>query len=407
QALVTLWFIVTMVDVPLATPLRYLCVLYFVAVFGLFHRQYVPQLLRVWPIVLVPLMGAFSLTWSDYPDAGLDGAIFHMLTALILVVLAQRLTLHQLFRCLLFSGIVIAFYALMLGNMQQGEPFNHKNQLGVHMTLTAILALWSALDRDVVRWQRFIAALFVPVGAYIVLETASATSLVVIVPGLLGVMIARFFWSDLAHIRHLRSLVAAFTVALLLVGVLIVAGLPLQEIFENFVISLGKDPTLTGRTDIWMFADMASDEHPWLGHGMGGFWQYDVSLAQTININDYKPVGTQLGFHNAFLEVRVHLGYVGLALFLFAIGWTLSRTIRQWLAEPSMLHSTAVVLAICVLIASFAESKLWGQFNMLVHVFYLPAIAAFGASYRRYIGEATITEMPNTASTGRIQLLTR
>lgn len=407
QGIALVWFVVTMTDVPFATPLRYLCVLYYLGTFGWYYREMLPVLTRAWPIVVLPVMGLVSFLWSEYPGAAIDSGIFRVITILIIVVLVQRLTLTQLFRTLLLSGLIITLYALSLGSLETGEPFMHKNQLGVHMMLTLVLALSAALDRELPLWHRSLGAVFTPVCAYIVLATGSATSLVVMVLGVLGIFAARFFWTDLATIRHLRTLMTLTALAIILAVVPIVAGLPMGQIYEDFVISLGKDPSLTGRTDIWMFADMAAEQRPWLGHGLGGFWQDDVSLAQTININDHKPVGTKLGFHNAFLEVRVDLGYVGLAIFLFTIAWLFSRTLRAWLAAPNMLNSAALILALCAIVFSFAESLLTKQFNMLVHLYYLPALAAFGASYRQYLGEATITELPNEVPGGRIELVSR
>lgn len=407
QGIALVWFLVTMTNIPFATPLRYLCVLYYIGTFCWYYRDMLPPLVRAWPIILLPAMALMSFSWSDYPSAAINGGVFRVITVLIIVVLIQRMTLTQLFRTLMLAGIVITLYALALGDLERGAPFTHKNQLAVHMMLTLILTLWSALDRSLPLWHRSVGALFSPICLFIVLATGSATSLVVMALGVSGILAARFFWTDFGHIRHFRTLVTLFALAIVLAAVPVIAGLPMEQIYEDFVISLGKDPSLTGRTDIWMFADLAAKERPWLGHGLGGFWQYDVSLAQTININDHKPVGSNLGFHNAFLEVRVDLGYIGLGIFLFTIAWLFSRTLRAWLVVPSMLNSAALIIALCAIVFSFAESLLTKQFNMLVHLYYLPALAAFGASYRRYIGDATLTELPSEVPGGRLELVGR
>lgn len=408
QGIAVVWFIVGTADVPFAAPLRYLCALYFVGVFGWYYRHFLPAALKVWPIFLVPIWGASSFMWSEYPNSALRGGILQILTFVIIVVLAHRLTLPQLFRCLLISGIAMAVYAFIHPwRFEAGAQFGHKNPLSINMAITFAICLWAALDQKVPTWQRGLGALFVPICAFIVLNANSATGLVMMAFAGAAIAGARFAWVDLARVENLRIVLTIAAAATMLVGLLIVAGLPVGQVFSQFLAGLGKDATLTGRTDLWNFADIASDEKPWLGHGVMSFWQSDVGLAQTINAFSFKPAGTVFSFHNAFLEARVHIGYIGLSLFIFSVLWAVSRVVRQWIKNQDMICSLAIVLVILVLITSMTESWLWSQFNTQMHLFYLPAIAAFGASYRRYLGEALITETTSEVPGGHIQLVTR
>ncbi|MHB8528570.1 MAG: O-antigen ligase family protein [Caulobacteraceae bacterium] len=78
-----------------------------------------------------------------------------------------------------------------------------------------------------------------------------------------------------------------------------------------FYHAVGRDPTLTGRTDIWRAAEHWSAKAPWLGYGYGGFWGRDSSGAKYIR--------DQLGWlvpdaHSGWLDLRLALGWIGLIL---------------------------------------------------------------------------------------------
>jgi exopolysaccharide production protein ExoQ len=106
-----------------------------------------------------------------------------------------------------------------------------------------------------------------------------------------------WFWSNLRHVKGLRTIIGGLTVAGILAVLLIALSLfnasSLEEVFEL----VGRDSTFTGRTALWEQAQRTSAEHPILGVGAGGFWQYDIGAAQSLAINDNKAPGTVLGFH--------------------------------------------------------------------------------------------------------------
>jgi O-antigen ligase len=66
---------------------------------------------------------------------------------------------------------------------------------------------------------------------------------------------------------------------------------------------LGRDETLTGRTDIWAVLLPIAMEHPIFGLGFGGFW-----TPETIEV--YKVPHA----HSGYLDVLLQMGFVGLLL---------------------------------------------------------------------------------------------
>ncbi len=75
---------------------------------------------------------------------------------------------------------------------------------------------------------------------------------------------------------------------------------------------LGRDASLTGRTDLWAAVMIAISRHPLLGYGYDAFWLglKGESLQAAINAGWMAPHS-----HNGYLELALGLGIPGLALF--------------------------------------------------------------------------------------------
>jgi exopolysaccharide production protein ExoQ len=214
-----------------------------------------------------------------------------------------------------------------------------------------------------------------------------------------GLILARLLLVDLGKVRDFKLVVIWSGLMTGLVLLSLAWLLPTDRITTQFYDLLGRDPTLTGRTALWDAARDISEDHLWFGVGLEGFWQYDVGSAQTLNENDYKPFGTKLGFHSAFWDVRVHLGLVGLGLFIWVIIWSVFRVTTRWMVEPSLNRSTFLLLAAVILGVSFTEGFLWGTFTVIVNIFYLAALADLGAGARRFLGLARV-RVTETADMG-------
>ena len=81
---------------------------------------------------------------------------------------------------------------------------------------------------------------------------------------------------------------------------------------SGFTSTLGRDATLTGRTDIWAGVLPFVEQSPLLGSGFDVFWTPEIIAAHEIG-----------EAHNGYLEVLLHLGSIGLLLttmFLLSCG---------------------------------------------------------------------------------------
>ncbi|MDH3662926.1 MAG: O-antigen ligase family protein, partial [Alphaproteobacteria bacterium] len=149
---------------------------------------------------------------------------------------------------------------------------------------------------------------------------------------------------------------------------------------------LGRDTTLTGRTDIWPYVLKKIEERPILGYGFFSFWEMEAIASYVQEVFQWSIPSA----HSGYLEILLGLGWVGLALviaFLFTMGYRLV-TMSQHL-EPGVvafaLPSLAYYLLFNIVESAFLVSSGLSWIVVVTAMFLmtpdLPAIrrAALGA----------------------------
>ncbi len=138
--------------------------------------------------------------------------------------------------------------------------------------------------------------------------------------------------------------------------------------------AVGKDPTLTGRTQLWPFVMEMIWKHPWFGYGYGGFWQGWNGESAYI----WRAVGwTPTHPHNGFLALWLDLGLLGLGLFflgfwrsyLQALTWV--RKSKTAVALWPLLYMTYVVLI------NIAETSLLSSNNITWILYVAVSLSVF------------------------------
>lgn len=395
QAFVTLWMLVCYLPLEIFAPLRYLCILGFMALTVIDYQRILPLLLRAWPLFLVGLFGLLSTFWSANAGAGLRQGVLMVISAFVVVVIAGRLTTRQILRTIMFAGMAATLASIPYwDSFRTGGLYGSKNWFAVHMLFCMLLSLIVSMNEQEPWPLRLVALVFVPVCFVFLFMAQSATALVIAVLGGAGLIGVKLVWAPAAGVRGLPTLIILGAISLAGAVLFIIASMPQASLVESFLALVGKDPTLTGRTAIWEGARLAAQERPWLGHGLEGFWYYDSGAAQTLNEGDYKPYGTRHNFHNAYWEVRVHLGYLGLGLFLFMLAWTSLRFCLLWLRDGSLLHSALLLLIGVNIIMTFTESGLFGVFTAPVFLQALAGLLPLGLHEPRFEGRAWLTDRP-------------
>jgi O-antigen ligase len=95
------------------------------------------------------------------------------------------------------------------------------------------------------------------------------------------------------------------------------------------VQGLGKDPTISGRTQIWGAVLDSIWDRPWFGFGRSAFWQpgsvYALRAGERVGHLYVPPHG-----HNGLLDLLLDVGFVGVFLFLVLFLWVYGQSL--WLA---------------------------------------------------------------------------
>lgn len=395
QAFVGLWMFIIYLPLEAFSPLRYLCILGFIVILAYDYKRLVPLLVRCWPLFAVAILGLISVGWAPYPTEAFRQGVLLFLSSFVAVVIGVRLTPQQTLRVIMFAGMATTIASIpYFGTFDRGGPYASKNYFAVHMLFCMLLSLITALNEKEPLLLRLMALPFVPVCFVFLYMADSATSLVFAVLGGAGLVAIKFFWAPATKVRGLSMIVIIFAVVVVLIGALAVFNMPQNTFVERFLGLVGKDATLTGRTALWEGARLAAEQKPWLGLGLEGFWYYDSGAAQTLNENDFKAYGTRLTFHNAYWEVRVHLGYIGLALFIYFLIWTSLRLLLLWFKDGSLANSALLLLVAVNLTMTFTESLLWGMFTAPVLLQALAGIVPFRLHAPKLEGRARLVPAP-------------
>ncbi|MEL6860501.1 MAG: O-antigen ligase [Pseudomonadota bacterium] len=313
---------------------------------------------------------AFSFLWSIDPGLTQRRSLAIIMTSAAGLYLGTRYSWQTLLRVLgglwLVVGLASFVTALLLPEFGRAQDIHagawkglyyEKNQLGGHMARAAVFSafLW-IMDR---RFKTLWAGAFL-LSVVMVLLTTSKTALLGLLLGL-GIL-AVGAWMKRGVRTSLVTLWAGVVCAALVTSLFVLApGL----VFEL----LGRDASLTGRTDIWVTLIGYIEERPLLGYGYGAFWAVDSEPGNWVREVLQWDAPTA---HNGWLEVAIALGLVGLAFLTLDFLMTLVRALLASLDTWTGLFA----LAFCAqfFLFSLSESASLQQ-NSIVWLIYV-ALAA-------------------------------
>lgn len=316
-------------------------------------------------LIALPLL---STVWSDNPSLTTTRSIAFIGTGCFGLYLATRFTLKQQLRLLGFAFVLITglsfVYALLLpqygimGGVHEGTwrgIYTHKNTLGQTMVPGSTVFILLALgDRKHRPWW----LLGVAGAVSLLLLSASKGALVSFLVMLFGMMVCY-----LARLRVSLMLTAFSFLLATSFGALAWMIFNSDRIFD----ALGKDATLTGRTDIWILSLEKIFERPWLGYGYQAFWDGWGSEGADIWWAIIWPTPYA---HNGFLDILLQLGVAGLALFVLSFSWVTIKSLIRMGANVSAETVWPVLFLLYNLLSNLTESVFLSR-NSLVSVLYI------------------------------------
>lgn len=305
---------------------------------------------------------ALSMVWSDLPLLSLKRITKDFGLVLIALVFLTEQDPGQAIRTvfarvsyILFPlSIIMIKWFPAIGRMARNSGDSmfrgltpHKNTLGQVVFVFSLMLLWDLVQvwqteaGKQKKMQIYTRIGMLLMGAWLMATCDSQTSLLCLIVGVF------IFWA--AH-RLLRMpngkkvLISCLVVAACLVTMEKSFG-----ISDMIIRALGRNPSLTGRTNIWHVIEEQKTD-PLIGDGFYVFWDTSKGIHVGEELAEIKST------HNGYLEVYVDGGFVGDALLVFLLLVLGSRVIDRLFAEYP-LGVMGLVFWILAMIYNLSESS--------------------------------------------------
>jgi exopolysaccharide production protein ExoQ len=273
-------------------------------------------------LLLWVLYGGISILWSDFAGVAFKRWIKEIGTfVMVLIVITEPNPIESmktlLRRCMYvlipFSIILIkyyrdlgVFYSPWGGYANLAGVTTDKNGLGRLCLVSVFFFFWAIVtmrhnkNKHVGTHELLIAVLFIIMSLWLLIKVNSATSLGAL---LIGIAIFSLLGTGIfkRNVKYLGVFVVLVLPALFLIEWAF-------NLTETAVTMLGRNLTLTGRTDLWKDL-VALGGSPIFGTGYDSFW-----IGPRLERLWQKYWWSPNEAHNGYLEVYLSLGAVGLVL---------------------------------------------------------------------------------------------
>ena len=322
-------------------------------------------------LVALPVIWACaSKSWSIMPDDTGRRAFALVITTVFGFCLGAAFTGRRMVQIVATAGLILAAGSLLVsvGIPRYGVEqlvnvgcwrglWDTKNALAGFMTLSALAAACAATLSD--GHRKLWITTFTLCG-FDLLMSRGKTALVCL---LLGLALLAVF--GLARRGPARAVLAMWVSG----AVGLAAGFSAFVVPDVFFHAIGKDPPLTGRTQIWTAVLGQVAQRPLTGFGFAAFWDKDSVPARVV--------AKQTGWvapeaHNGWLDLLAQVGWVGAALALLVCLVGLVFAMVRWSGRDDGWFSPIYV--VIFLAMSLAESVLLSG-NDLVWVVFIAALA--------------------------------
>lgn len=275
-------------------------------------------------IWLLPGLAMISFLWSDFPDWTLKKGITTLQTTSFGLYMASRYTMKQQLQMVGWALGIITVFSFLFSLAFPGVaieaganagswrgPFVQKNVLARMMVMSAIVFLLLTLEN---RRNRYVLGSCLGLSILMILLTGSKTALLLFITLICLLPLYKALrWNDTIIIPIIIvAIVISGSIAIIVVGN-----------WENILLGLGRDPTLSGRTTLWELAIELIGQRPWGGYGYQGFWRANGGAEIIWKHEGYRPPHA----HNGFANISLDLGLIGLFLFLSIMAITYLRGI--------------------------------------------------------------------------------
>ena len=361
----------------ITTTLRFLLILQSLTLFGYsyFTNRNGPRGISVGCNLALLTVGFLFITsfWSINGAATSTAATVYFYIVIGVIGIARILDPERFMHLLSCAYFLTAIGSLLLAIVSPDNAFMygynasvpdfigifpHKNVLGQTMAIGALACLHGI---RVARRPPLYKIVMLLVFAGITVAAKSAAALLVIL-SFCGISAFFMLWQKGGAARGVGILLAIGIAPVLIV--IIVAPDPFLEL-------IGKDPTLTGRTEIWAFVTNDIWMKPLFGWGYFGFWHANNPAAREISDAAGWIVPEA---HNGLLELLLDLGFVGTALFFWLFIRNLSLAFRCLGTPAKALAVSAIMCCVGLLMHGVSETVLLAATEPLTPIFFVTGL---------------------------------
>ena len=324
---------------------------------------------NIWLLVLVGYMFV-SIAWSDVPIISLKRGIKELVAVVMALRILSEVDLRKTLQSILRrSTYVLIPFSLLLVNYFPdygvfGNPesataswigvTSHKNALGRLCSISVLFLVWTLVRRwqghaePSPRHQMYIDMLIMGIALFLmkgpgIVKATSATAIMTLAVGLttfFGLLMMKKFKRSIGlnALRGNHHYLHCFRTASVFIGGLAVGG--------SVTAVLGREESLTGRSEMWaQFLPHAMME-PIIGHGIGGFWTDAI-----VRRYHYYTA------HNGYLDILLNYGFVGLLIFSFFLLSSCQKAHRE-LSYDYHWGSLWICFLLMALILNIGESSI-------------------------------------------------
>lgn len=306
-------------------------------------------------LLLLVGMAILSVFWSFAPEVTLRRGFLLLGTILFAVYLTARFSLSEQMRLLAWALGISAILSLLLalafptyGLMDSGEwqgIYRHKNALGRMMTLASIVFLFRAVSNYRHRLINY-AGFGLSASLILLSNSKGAWAIFLTIMALLPLYYA---------VRWHYTLAVPFFIVMIFVG-----GIALTWLLSNaepVLSSLGKDVTLSGRSEIWTAVFDKIRERPWIGYGYNGFWlewEGESAYVWSVLPGEFFPAHS----HNGYLDLWLDLGLLGLLIFISGLLFSLIKSIQVARSTAAIATLWPPIYLTYMLLSNVVESSI-------------------------------------------------
>jgi exopolysaccharide production protein ExoQ len=348
------------------------------------RRQKVLGILRSnWPLVAFSLYCAVSVVWSDYPDVAFKRWIKSLGDfVMVMIILTDRDRFAAIKRVVAWTGFVLiplsVLFIKFYPDLGRGyhpwiwTPYytgvtTNKNELGRICLVLGLGFVWRIMtalrsehrasrNKQLLAFGACLAMVF-----WLLWMAGSTTS-----TSCFFMASALMLATNLRMVARRPWLVHAMVFGILSVSI----SALFLDVGSGALQAMGKDPTLTGRTDIWKLV-LGMTGNPLVGTGFESFW-LGKRLERMWSIYWWHPREA----HDGYIEVFLNLGWLGIVMFgiVLVTGYRTVLSAFRRNAEEGSLRLAYFVTAVAY---NFAESA-FGSLNPIWFFFLMATVSVPG-----------------------------